>query len=939
MAGKRTRIQGITIEISGDTTNLQSALKDVDKRLSSTQTALKDINKLLKLNPGNTDLLVQKQKALKSAIDDTKERLKTLKEAYDNSTDPAQQDIIQREIIETENNLKSLETEYRKFGSVGAQKMKAFGSAIQDAGEKIKKVGTGLSTYVTAPLVGLGAAAYAAFNDVDKGMDTIITKTGATGDALDDMGRILKNIATSIPTDFETAGEAIGEVNTRFGLTGQALEDLSTQYIKFAEINGTDVTGAIDSTQKAMAAFGVDVSEASQYLDHLTLVSQQTGVSVDTLAEGTVKNATAFKEMGLNIYGAASFMGMLEVSGADSSAVMSGLAKALKKATDKGIPLDRALSDLQDTILNGTDSTDGLTAAYELFGKNGAQVYEAVRNGTLDFNALSNAADGLSDTVSQTFAGTLSPADRFKTVVNDLKVLGSEIAEIVLPFVEAAIDKVKGVIDKLRDAWGGLTDEQKQSIVTILGVAAAVGPVLVAVGGLVNGFGKVVSVIGTVKAALDGAGGLIGVLKGPVGVVGAIAAVIAAGVYLYQHWDEIKEKALALGEKVKAAFLGMVEKIKSIDWAAVGAWMHDKITSAFITIGTWATGAFNKIVDAIEAIGWADVGAWMWNGITQVFSTIGEWATTTFSAIQTAIEAISWADVGTGVWNAIKKAFSTVSTWATETFNKASAAIKNIDWGSVGTWMWDNITTAFESIGDWASETFDTAVTAIKNIDWAGLGSTLWDWIKRGVNGVVGAAGNVGTWFLDVFNDAWDKIKNIDWGAVGTSLWNAIKGALSGIGEWLIGVFKTPINSVIGMINGMISAVEHGLNSVIRGINSALSISIPSMNLGIFGRFPGFSWSPHLGGVTFGRLQELANGGSLSEGQRAIVGEYEPEYLRVVNGRAIVTPLGTDGQRLGGNNSYTFNVYAQPGQSAQQIAEEVQRIFVQQQRQREAAYA
>lgn len=805
MAGKR--IQGITIEIGGDTTKLQSALKDVDKRLSSTQTALKDINKLLKLNPGNTDLLVQKQKALKSAIDDTKERLKTLKDAYDNSTDPAQQDIIQREIIETENNLKSLEKEYRKFGSVGAQKTKAFGSAIQDAGEKIKKVGTGLSTYVTAPLVGLGAAAYAAFNDVDKGMDTIITKTGATGDALDDMGRILKNIATSIPTDFETAGEAIGEVNTRFGLTGQALEDLSTQYIKFAEINGTDVTGAIDSTQKAMAAFGVDVSEASQYLDHLSLVSQQTGVSVDTLAEGTVKNATAFKEMGLNIYGAASFMGMLEVSGADSSAVMSGLAKALKNATDKGIPLDQALSDLQDTILNGTDSTDGLTAAYELFGKNGAQVYEAVRNGTLDFNALSNAADGLSDTVSKTFEGTLDPADRFKTVVNDLKVLGSEIAEVTFPLVEAAITKVREVVDGLRTAWNGLTDEQKEMILTVLGVVAAIGPVLVAVGNLATAIG-----------------GMITLLSGPAGVVAAIGAVIAAGVWMITHWDQVKAKAKEIWEKVKGFFTDGYETIRDISWA------------------------------------------------------------------------------------------------------------------DVGTWMWDNITSAFESIGDWASETFDTAVTAIKNIDWAGLGSALWDWIKRGVNGVVGAAGNVGSWFLDVFNDAWDKIKNIDWGAVGTSLWTAIKGALSGIGEWLIGVFKTPINSVIGLVNGMISGVEGAFNSVVDGLNKLhftvgggtfFGVPIPQKTIGISG----------LQYVSFGRLQELANGGSLSEGQRAIVGEYEPEYLRVVNGRAIVTPLGTDGQRLGGNNSYTFNVYAQPGQSAQQIAEEVQRIFVQQQRQREAAYA
>ena len=66
------RIKGITIEIGGDTTNLQKSLKDVDKQLRDTQSALKDVNKLLKLDPSNTELLVQKQKNLEKAIDGTK---------------------------------------------------------------------------------------------------------------------------------------------------------------------------------------------------------------------------------------------------------------------------------------------------------------------------------------------------------------------------------------------------------------------------------------------------------------------------------------------------------------------------------------------------------------------------------------------------------------------------------------------------------------------------------------------------------------------------------------------------------------------------------------------------------------------------------------------------------------------------------------------------
>ena len=75
------RIKGITIEIGGDTSDLQRSLKEVDKALKTTQNNLKDINKLLKLDPGNTELLKQKQDELKNAIGQTSDRLKTLKDA------------------------------------------------------------------------------------------------------------------------------------------------------------------------------------------------------------------------------------------------------------------------------------------------------------------------------------------------------------------------------------------------------------------------------------------------------------------------------------------------------------------------------------------------------------------------------------------------------------------------------------------------------------------------------------------------------------------------------------------------------------------------------------------------------------------------------------------------------------------------------------------
>ena len=84
-----SRIQGITVEVGGDTTKLSKALQGVNKDIKSTQTQLKDVEKLLKLDPSNTELVRQKQQLLAQAIKDTKEKLATLKTAAEQANAPA----------------------------------------------------------------------------------------------------------------------------------------------------------------------------------------------------------------------------------------------------------------------------------------------------------------------------------------------------------------------------------------------------------------------------------------------------------------------------------------------------------------------------------------------------------------------------------------------------------------------------------------------------------------------------------------------------------------------------------------------------------------------------------------------------------------------------------------------------------------------------------
>lgn len=552
------RIKGITIEIDGDTTGLSKALKSVNSDLRTAQNGLRDVDKLLKLDPGNVDLLRQKQGYFNDAISATEEKLKTEKEAleqmknadgFDKNSEQAK--ALERQIIADEQALDSLKKQAKDFGSVASQQFKLAGDKVKEVGDKISGVGTSMSTHVTAPIVAVGAASLAAFKEVDAGMDIIVQKTGATGEAFESMRGIAENIATTLPADFETVGTAIGEVNTRFGATGEQLEGLSTQFIQFAELNGVDVTNSIDSAQKALSAFGLGAGEAGGLLDVLNATGQATGASMDSLLNGLIQNGTAFQEMGLSIEQATVFMGQMETSGANSETVMNGLRKALKNAAEDGVPLNDALAQLQETILNGANGVDGLTAAYDMFGKSGDQIYAAVKNGTLDFNALSISVEGVGGSVANTFNATKDPLDDFTTATNAAKIAGADLGAAIQTAAAPIIQQFAGFIQTLTDKFRALTPEQQQTIVKIGAVVAAVGPAILIIGKIVSAVGTVISVLGTV----------VGVLGGPVTI--AIGAAVAAGVLLYKNWDTVKEKAQQLWDFLKTTFEGIKNTISN----------------------------------------------------------------------------------------------------------------------------------------------------------------------------------------------------------------------------------------------------------------------------------------------------------------------------------------------------------------------------------------
>ncbi len=329
MARQGGKIRGITIEIGGDTTKLQNSLKQVDSALSNTQGALKDINKLLKLNPGNTELLVQKQENLKKSIEETKERLRILNDAYKElgkegtPEAKAQQEALKREIIDTEGKLKSLKKEYQDFGSVAKQQLNAVGDSLKNVGDKMSDVGKDLSMKLTAPILAVGTLGVTYNAQMEQLQVLFTTLTGSAEEA----DRVIQNIqadASKSPFDVQTLIKA-------------------NQYLISAGISADDARQTILDLGNAIAATGGGNDE----LDRMAMNLQQ----IQNVGKASAQDIKQFANAGINIYGLlADSMGVSVEQVKKMDVSYDALADALRKASKEGGKFNGAMESQSETL-------------------------------------------------------------------------------------------------------------------------------------------------------------------------------------------------------------------------------------------------------------------------------------------------------------------------------------------------------------------------------------------------------------------------------------------------------------------------------------------------------------------------------------------------------------------------------------------------------------
>lgn len=877
------RIKGITVEIGGDTTGLDKALKSVNTSIKSTQSALKDVNRLLKLDPSNTELLSQKQRLLKDAIGATKEKLDSLKAAQEQAKQQLENgelgqdkyDALQREIVETEEELRRLQQEAATTSTalskidVAGQKMEAVGNSIAGAGKKMMGV--------TTVIGGVGVAAVKTAADFDSAMSQVAAVSGATGKDFDALRSKAREMGSKTKFSATEAAEAMNYM----AMAGWKTEDMLggiEGVMNLAAASGEDLATTSDIVTDALTAFGLSAKDSGHFADILAAASSNANTNVSMMGETFKYCAPIAGALGFSAEDTAEAIGLMANAGIKSSqagtalrTIMNNLAgdvkisgKAIGDVTIATTNADGSMRDLSDILADCRSAFGNLTesekaqAAESLVGKNAMSGFLALMNaGEGDIEKLSSAidnCDGSAEKMAMTMQDNL--AGQLTILKSQLQELAISFGDILMPAIRSIVSKLQGFVDKLN----GMDEGTKRTVVTIALLVASIGPLLIIIGTTISkigvamqGFVKLANGVSKLKVAIQGGTGVLGKLGAALGgvsapvlaVVAVIAVLVAAFVHLWRTNEGFRD-------------------------AIIGTWNRIKDT---------ISGFCQGIVDRLNALGFqftdiVDVLKTVWDGFCQILAPIFEGVFNHIANILSTVTGVITGilDVFIGIftgnwsqaWTGVKEIFSSIWNGISSFFTNILNVIKGVadvvlGWfGTSWNEVWTNIKTFFEGIWNGIVSFFTGIWEIIKNVVQTGImliGSILeaavdiitlpfrfiwenckeiiiavWDAIKSKVTTVINAVASVISTVMNaiktVFTTVWNAIKTVVTTVVNaiksvvTTVFNAIKSIATTVWNAVKTAVTTPVNAIKSTVTSVFNSVKSTVTSIFNGIKS-----------------------------------------------------------------------------------------------------------------------
>ncbi len=383
------------------------------------------------------------------------------------------------------------------------------------------RVGSILSFGVTAPLTALGKSAFDTFTQFDTAMTKVSTVTNATAEEFKMLTDEAKRLGST--TEFTAAQVAdLQLVLGRKGFDPQAIKEMEGSILDLALATGEDLSLAADTVGASINAFALSSDEAGRVANTLASAAANSSIQLSTFSTAFANAGASANSVGVDLEELSAMMGVLMDSGIKASKAGTGLNGLFVRLKENGVSLSSTL----DTLSQGELSLERATA---LVGRNFskqllilAQNRDRTKELTEEYTNNTGRLDEMSDAMSQRAEAKVK---KMQSAIEGLKIeFGALISDALMP----VINKITNLANK----FSALDDETKNSIIKFAAVAAAIGPVLIAVGALVGVFGNLFLAIK--KVAVTG----FTLFTNPIGIVTGLVAALATGVlYLVGNWS------------------------------------------------------------------------------------------------------------------------------------------------------------------------------------------------------------------------------------------------------------------------------------------------------------------------------------------------------------------------------------------------------------------
>lgn len=528
-------LKGITVEINGKTTGLANALKDVTKTSTALSSNLKEINKALKLDPGNTELLNEKQKILSESVAAARKELETLEGVQKQVSDQyANGDIdrgawleYQNKLQKAKQHLEDLEKAQKDFGTAAAQAIKEAGAKIEEYGGKVEGVGKKLM-----PVSGVAAATGTALTkmawDFEDGMAKVSTIADTTEVPISDLEKQIKQLSDSTGVEAGEIAENVYNAISAGQKTGDAVNFVS-KATDLARAGFAETGDALDVLSTIMNAYGLEASEVDKVSNDLIMTQNLGKTTVAELSSSMGKVIPTAKSTGVNLdelCGAYAVMTSNGVATAETTTYLNSMLNELGKqgstaanafaagtehikeggltmaeAMEQGWSLSDVLSVLDEQAAASGTSINNMFSSAEA-GKAANILWDNAEK----FNGAVEEIQGSTTATSDALGNLETSGHKTEVAINQIKNAGLEFGQTISAMLAPALQKLAEYIRNAKEKLDGMDDGQKQAIVTIGLIVAAIGPALVVIG-------KVITAVGTITT---GVGSLVGFVGGTV---------------------------------------------------------------------------------------------------------------------------------------------------------------------------------------------------------------------------------------------------------------------------------------------------------------------------------------------------------------------------------------------------------------------------------------